>query len=70
MKIQNRLAGVLVLALLADGVAQGQSKGFRIEEMTIQGLHRAIQNGDTTCKQVVEAYIERAKAYTACVQRL
>jgi Asp-tRNA(Asn)/Glu-tRNA(Gln) amidotransferase A subunit family amidase len=63
MRIQRRLTGILCLALLAPGLALGQGKAFRIEEMSIQGLHRAIQNGDTTCKQVVEAYIERAKAY-------
>src|SRR5262245_58055035 len=55
------IAGVFVL--LANGVALGQNKGFQIEEMSISVLHRAIQNGETTCRQVVQAYIDRAKAY-------
>jgi amidase len=36
---------------------------FEIEEATIQDVHRAIQAGETTCTQIVTAYIERAKAY-------
>jgi amidase len=36
---------------------------FEIEEATIQDVHRAIQAGETTCTQIVSAYIERAKAY-------
>ena len=37
--------------------------GFQIEEATISGMHAAIKAGEVTCKGVVEAYIERAKAY-------
>ena len=36
---------------------------FEIEEATIAGMQQAITNGETTCRAVVEAYIERAKAY-------
>jgi amidase len=36
---------------------------FQIEEATIPGLHAAIKAGDTTCVQVVQAFIERARAY-------
>ncbi len=36
---------------------------FAIEEATIADLHAAIQSGQTTCKGIVEAYIERARAY-------
>jgi len=36
---------------------------FQIEEATIAGMHAAISSGRTTCTGVVEAYIERAKAY-------
>jgi Asp-tRNA(Asn)/Glu-tRNA(Gln) amidotransferase A subunit family amidase len=44
----------------ASSAAQGS---FAIEEATISELHAAIKSGQTTCKGVVEAYIERAKAY-------
>jgi amidase len=57
-----RVSIFCILALLASGVAFGQS-AFPIEEMSIQDLHRAIQKGQTTCVQVVQSYIERAKAY-------
>lgn len=46
---------VLVLALPAAA--------FDIEESSIDGLHRAIQNGETTCFDAIKAYVERAKAY-------
>lgn len=36
---------------------------FQVEEATISDIHTAIQSGETTCQQVVEAYIERARAY-------
>ena len=74
-----RRIGMLVLlpisCLLAVGLAaqafpnrvgswdEPESNGFRIEEATIQGLHAAIQSGETTCLAVVEAHIERARAY-------
>ncbi|MDA9545619.1 hypothetical protein ACM43_14485 [Bradyrhizobium sp. CCBAU 45321] len=36
---------------------------FQIEEATIADLHDAIRSGRTTVVQVVQAYIDRAKAY-------
>ena len=36
---------------------------FRLEEATIDELHQAIKNGETTCVAVVRHYIERARAY-------
>jgi amidase len=48
-----------VLATLGSFSAQA----FEIEEATIKDVHRAIQSGETTCTQIVEAYIARAKAY-------
>jgi amidase len=76
-RTQHRLVGLLartgvagICALLASGLALGQSKGIQIEEMTISGLHRAIQNGETTCRQVVQKYIERAKAYNGMCTEL
>jgi amidase len=76
-RTQQRLTGVIariglagILALFATISAPGQNKGFPIEEMSINGLHRAIQNAETTCKQVVQAYIERAKAYNGICTEL
>ena len=38
-------------------------KPFRLEEATIDELHQAIRNGQTTCVAVVQHYIERARAF-------
>jgi amidase len=45
------------------------ARSFRIEEATIAEVHRAIQQGETTCKAIVQAYIDRARAYDGtCTQ--
>jgi len=36
---------------------------FQPEEATIEGMQNAIKAGEITCRGVVEAYLERAKAY-------
>ena len=36
---------------------------FRLEEATIDELHRAIRAGETTCVEVVQHYINRVQAY-------
>src|SRR5206468_1936160 len=36
---------------------------FEVEEATIATIHVAIASGQTTCRGVVQAYIDRAKAY-------
>jgi len=52
---------------LAPALLWAQQGPFRIEEASITGIHNAIRAGQTSCKQIVEAYIERAKAYNgAC----
>jgi len=37
--------------------------GFRIEEASISDIQSAIRSGQTTCKQVVQSYLDRVKAY-------
>jgi hypothetical protein len=46
----------------AGGAAQTRPS-FAVEEATIPGIHAAIASGTTTCRGVVQAYLERAKAY-------
>ncbi len=59
------LGSVLVLGAI-PAFAQG---GFRVEEATIDDIHEAIQQGDTTCVQIVQAYVDRARAYNGiCTQ--
>ena len=43
---------------------------FRIEEATIDELHRAIQSGQTTCVAVVQHYLARARAYNGVASLL
>jgi amidase len=51
----------------ASTVSQGSS--FGIEEATIGDVHQAIQSGAVSCVSVVQAYIDRAKAYNGvCTQ--
>ena len=53
----------------AMGTTAALAQGFQIEEATIGGIQRAIRQGETTCVQVVEAYVERARAYNGiCTQ--
>lgn len=40
-----------------------QAGGFRVEEASIVDIQKAIRAGQTTCVDVVQAYLERAKAY-------
>ena len=47
-----------------------QAGDFRLQEATIDGIQTAIRSGDTTCKQVVESYIARAKAYNGFCSKL
>ena len=62
-----------MLAVGASVSLSAAAATFQIEEATIADIHAAIRSGQTTCKGIVEAYIERAKAYngvcTALVTR-
>jgi Asp-tRNA(Asn)/Glu-tRNA(Gln) amidotransferase A subunit family amidase len=58
--------GLLVVAAAAAGAAcagQPTAPAFAIEEATIDGIHAAIRSGQTTCRAIVQAYIDRARAY-------
>ena len=41
----------------------GPTRAFRVEEASITDIQNAIRAGQTTCKQVVQAYLDRVKAY-------
>jgi amidase len=71
-------AGLLSAGLATDqgverkprvGSPRRVARAFRVEEATIADVHRAIQQGETTCKAIVQAYIDRARAYNGtCTQ--
>ena len=50
--------------------ASGVRQAFRLEEATIDELHRAIQAGETTVVDVVKRYIERARAFNGVASML
>jgi Asp-tRNA(Asn)/Glu-tRNA(Gln) amidotransferase A subunit family amidase len=43
---------------------------FRVEEATIEELHRAIRAGETSCVAVIEQYLARARAYNGVASQL
>ncbi|MGH7093269.1 MAG: hypothetical protein ACREFB_07020, partial [Stellaceae bacterium] len=51
-------------------MSQTGDAGFRLEEATIDDLHRAIRAGETTCLAVVQHYLARAGAYNGVASRL
>ena len=51
-----------ILLGLIPGLTLGQNR-FHLEEATIAGIHDAIREGQITCQGLVQAYINRAKAY-------
>jgi len=80
--LAGALTAIVMAALLSVGPTAQQpgskpasssvnrgARRFRVEEATIADIHRAIQEGRTTCKAIVESYIERARAYNGvCTQ--
>jgi len=53
----------VALVLLALWPAVVLADEFLVEEASIEDVQRAIQDGTTTCREVVSAYVERARAY-------
>jgi Asp-tRNA(Asn)/Glu-tRNA(Gln) amidotransferase A subunit family amidase len=47
-----------------------QRKPFRLEEATIDEMHAAIRAGEITCVQIVQRYIDRARAYNGVASAL
>jgi Asp-tRNA(Asn)/Glu-tRNA(Gln) amidotransferase A subunit family amidase len=58
------------LPILAPQGAQSQAFQFELVEATIADVHRAIQQGQITCRGLVEAYIARARAYSSPSDRV
>jgi Asp-tRNA(Asn)/Glu-tRNA(Gln) amidotransferase A subunit family amidase len=60
MSIRTVTSAFTVLAVSLCSLARAD---FQLQEATIDDVHNAIRNGETTCKQVVQGYIARAKTY-------
>jgi amidase len=64
---------VLLSLTLALAVLIGKSvraDSFIVEEASIGDIHQAINKGDATCQSIVQAYLDRAKAYNGVCTRL
>jgi amidase len=61
---------ILLAATLCTGATQAANSTFHLQEATIDGIHNAIRAGDVTCKQIVEGYIARARAYNGICSKL
>ena len=60
MRVHHRTAAAFGLLLAGFTIP---AFAFQVEEASIESIQSAIQSGETTCQQVVQAYIDRAKAY-------
>ena len=63
-----KLAVALLLLMAVPATVVAQS-AFHLQEATIGGIHSAIQSGQITCQGLVQAYLNRVKAYNGvCTQ--
>jgi Asp-tRNA(Asn)/Glu-tRNA(Gln) amidotransferase A subunit family amidase len=63
----------LVAGVLAtSGTVRTQTPAFRFHlvEATIADVHRAIREGQITCRGLIEAYVNRARAYNGVAHQL
>ena len=77
MRLAPTAFGVLLVSMVAisgDRAAgqQGQPQPFQFHlmEATIPDVHRAIREGQLTCRAFVQAYVNRARAYNGTCNQL
>ena len=60
----GKLHTLALCGLISGLTQQSYAKSeFKVEEATVESIQTAIKSGQTTCTNVVQAYIARAKAY-------
>ncbi len=64
------IVALVSLLLVQSPDAQSQQGRFELVEATIADVHRAIQQGQVSCRALVEAYVQRARAYDGTSDRL
>src|SRR5688572_27636441 len=78
MSLARIVGGAIVLSLVVVGgdrvhtqqSASSQTFQFHLLEATIADVHRGIQGGQLTCRALVQAYINRARAYNGTCNQL
>src|SRR5215469_8093669 len=63
-------AAFFLLAAMLAGAESAHAQQFHLQEGTIDDIHRAIRNGQITCKGLVQLYLNRAKAYNGVADEL
>lgn len=67
MAVQSRVSAIAVVVLVGAAVGLGvetqSSSPLRVSEITIAELHAALRANRTTCRRVVEQYLQRIHAY-------
>jgi amidase len=61
---------VCAAILTLTQASYSQQTRFHLQEATIDDVHRAIRDGQITCRGLVQLYINRAKAYNGVVDEL
>ncbi len=56
--------------VVAQSPQTDQGWRFHLQEATIADVHRAIREGQLTCRQLVQLYLNRARAYNGTSDRL
>src|SRR3989475_1149499 len=70
MPIVKRALLVFVAISAVNQAAYSQQFRFHLQEATIDDVHRAIREGQITCRGLVQLYINRAKAYNGVSDEL
>jgi len=75
MSVRATVHGLLLLvAALCAGTSQAAesaaAKPFHLEEASIEDIHRGIRSQQVTCKQIVQAYVARTRAYNGVCSKL
>ena len=66
-----RTGFIVAIALSAIGTGEAYAQTpFHLLEATIPDVHRAIQEGQVTCRGLVQAYLNRARAYNGTCNTL
>src|SRR5260370_40374535 len=69
--IKAKTAFLALVAILgATEAAYSQQFKFHLQEPTIDNVHRAIREGQITCRGLAQLYISRAKAYNGVADEL
>jgi Asp-tRNA(Asn)/Glu-tRNA(Gln) amidotransferase A subunit family amidase len=63
VRVKNYFCRFMIFTLVFAAPLVAQESPFHVEEASIVDIQNAIKSGQTTCKQVVQTFINRAKAY-------